>query len=93
MRLYLVVISSLLVASCGSTGIVKMESNTYMVAVKSAELGFVSGDGAKADAYIEANEFCQKQNKNVETIKVETRGSGLARSASAALEFKCVDSL
>lgn len=91
MRLLLVVMSGLLVASCGSTGVIKMDSDNYMVSVKSAEIGFVSGDGAKADAYIEANEFCQNQNKNVETIKVETRGSGLARSASATLEFKCVN--
>lgn len=81
---------SILLTAC-STGIVQMDANTYMVSVKSAEVGFVTGDGAKADAYKEANEFCQKQSKSVKTLNVSTKGSGLARAASANLEFTCID--
>lgn len=90
MRKHLLACSVFLVA-CGSTSVVQMDADQYMVSVKSAEIGFVSGDGAKADAYIEANEFCQSQGKSVETLNVKTRGSGLARSASATLEFRCID--
>lgn len=90
MKKYLLLMSLFLVA-CGSTGVVQMDADQYMVSVKSAEIGFVSGDGAKADAYIEANEFCRRQGKSVETLNVKTRGSGLARSASATLEFTCVN--
>ncbi|WP_212652756.1 hypothetical protein [Marinomonas sp. CT5] len=93
MRLFLVVLSSLLVASCGSTGVIKMDSDKYMVSVKSAKVGFVSAAEEKADAYQEANEFCAKQNKSVETSNLEMRDSGLMQSASATLEFKCVDPL
>lgn len=91
MKKAIYVFSGALLTACGSTGIIKMEADTYMVAVKSAEIGFVSGDGAKADAYQEANKFCETQKKSVETLNLETRGSGLARSASASLEFRCVE--
>ncbi|QUX98186.1 hypothetical protein C0J08_15105 [Marinomonas sp. CT5] len=64
-----------------------------MVSVKSAKVGFVSAAEEKADAYQEANEFCAKQNKSVETSNLEMRDSGLMQSASATLEFKCVDPL
>jgi hypothetical protein len=93
MRFFLVVISGLLVASCGSTGVIKMDADKYMVSVKSAKVGFVSAAEEKANAYQEANEFCAQQNKSVETSNLEMRDSGLMRSASATLEFKCVDSL
>ncbi|GAC27871.1 conserved hypothetical protein [Glaciecola pallidula DSM 14239 = ACAM 615] len=62
-----------------------------MVSVKSAKVGFVNAAEEKAEAYKEANTFCQKQNKEVETINLELRDAGLAQSASATLEFKCVE--
>jgi hypothetical protein len=75
---------------CASTGIVPMDKNTYMVAKRIAQIGFGSADGAKADVYQEANDFCAKQNKILETVKLEMIDSGFARSASASLQFRCV---
>ncbi len=62
-----------------------------MVSVKSAKVGFVNAAEEKVEAYKEANIFCQKQDKEVETINLELRDSGFAKSASATLEFKCVE--
>jgi hypothetical protein len=79
-----------ILSACGNTGVIKMEKDKYMVSVKSAKVGFVNAAEEKVEAYKEANAFCQKQGKEVETINLELRDSGLAQSASATLEFKCV---
>jgi hypothetical protein len=75
---------------CSNTGIVPRDANTYMIAVRNPKVGFTSADDEKAEVYQAANEFCAKQSKKVETLKLTTMGSGLGRSASASLEFRCV---
>ena len=79
-----------ILSACGNTGVIKMEKDKYMVSVKSAKVGFVNAAEEKVEAYKEANAFCKKQGKEVETINLALRDSGLAQSASATLEFKCV---
>jgi hypothetical protein len=76
---------------CGTTPIVKLEQNRYMVSRKAAKIGFVSAAEEKAVVYRLANEHCAMDGKEVKTIKLEERPSGLARQASASLEFECVE--
>lgn len=82
---------ALTLSACGSTGIIKMENNKYMISVKNAKLGFVNAAEEKAEAYHEANTFCNKNGESVETLNLEMRDSGAFQSASATLEFKCVN--
>lgn len=91
MKIIFLVLVTIILSSCSNTGVVKMEQNKYMVSVKSAKVGFVSAAEERAEAYKLANEFCSKQDKGVETLNVESRDSGAFQSASATLEFKCVD--
>lgn len=67
-----------------------MDRDTYMVAKRDAQVGFGPADGAKAYVYREANDFCAKQNKKVETVKLDMTNSGFGRPASASLQFLCV---
>ena len=90
MKYIALILGLTLIAGCGSTGIVKLEQDTYMISQKQAKVGFVSAAEEKAYVYKEANNFCGEQGKEVETIKLETRNSGFGRQASAMLEFKCV---
>ena len=90
MRNYNLILITLFISACGSTGVIQMENNKYMVSVKNAKVGFVSAAEEKADAYKEANEFCKSKGKSVETIDIQTRDSGAFQSASATLEFKCI---
>jgi len=85
------VILMLALTGCSSTGVVPMDKDTYMVSKRSAQIGFGPADGAKADVYREANEFCAKQNKKVETVALNMTDSGFARPARAEIQFKCVD--
>ena len=75
---------------CANTGIVPMDKGTYLIAKKSPQVGFGPPIGIKGEAYGEANEFCAKESKAVETVKLEETNSGFARSAAISLEFRCV---
>ena len=85
-----VLVLVLLVMGCSSTGVIPTGKDTYMVGKKDAQVGFGPSVAAKADVYNEANEFCAKQGRSVETVKLEMTNSGFARPASASLEFRCV---
>ncbi|WP_245644786.1 hypothetical protein [Hydrogenophaga flava] len=76
--------------ACANTGVVPMDKGTYLIAKKSPQVGFGPPIGIKGEAYTEANEFCSKDGKAVETIKLEETNSGFARSAAVSLEFRCV---
>jgi hypothetical protein len=81
-----------LLSSCASTGVVPIGDNTYMLSKKSAGCGFSSAEGTKSDLYIEANAYCAKQNKEIETVNANARdGVPFVRCASAELQFRCVN--
>lgn len=90
MRISIVALT-LILAGCSSTGIVPIDRDTYMVAKTSPACGFRSADGTKAKLYREANKFCAKKNRQIETVDVTGRnGIPFARCASAELRFRCV---
>ncbi len=66
-----------------------MDSWTYMIAKRSAQVGFGPPDSVKADVYREANDFCAKEQKQVETINLEVTNSGFARPGNVSLQFRC----
>lgn len=84
-----ILISAGLVA-CANTGIIPMDKGTYLIAKKSPQVGFGPPIGIKGEVYSEANEFCAKEGKAVETVKLEETNAGFARSAAISLEFRCV---
>jgi hypothetical protein len=86
---YTYILVALLLTACSSTGVVRMDSDTYMIAKRSAQAGFGPPDGVKADVYREANEFCSKENKKVETLNLDVTNSGFARPGNVSLEFRC----
>ena len=91
MKILVFILTMAVITGCGSTGVVQMEDNKVMVSVKKAKVGYVSAAEEKANAYRQANEFCANRDKSVETINLETIGSGSLRQASATLEFRCID--
>ena len=61
-----------------------MDKGTYLIAKKSPQVGFGPPIGIKGDAYTEANQFCAKDGKVVETLKLEETNSGFARAAAVS---------
>ena len=84
------VASFTLFVGCASTGVVATGKDTYLIAKKSPQVGFGPPIGIKGEAYTEANEFCTKEGKVVETLKLEQTNSGFARAAAVSLEFRCI---
>jgi hypothetical protein len=74
---------------CSSTGIVMTDAGQYMIAMKRQQFGFGPPHVIHAQVYREANEFCGKENKAVETIKLEVNNAGFARLGAVTLEFRC----
>ena len=91
---YLVIILiagfSFMFCGCASTGVVQVDKDTYMLGTRSPQCGFGPPIRLTGDVYREASAFCAKQNKKVQTIKLETTDSGWARSGSVSLHFRCV---
>jgi hypothetical protein len=90
MRRLMILLFVTLAAACSSTGIVPMDNDTYMVARRQPTVGFGTADGAKAEVYRQANDFCARRNLKVETVKLDTQDSGFGRPANASLQFRCV---
>ena len=74
---------------CASTGVVETDGGVYLIAKKSPQVGFGPPIGVRAEVYQEANEFCAKQSKSVETISLELTDAGFGRAAAASLQFRC----
>lgn len=75
---------------CASSGIVPMDSGVYLLSKKSPQLGFGPPIGIKGEVYAEANDFCARTGKSVQTTRYEETSASFARSAAVALEFRCV---
>jgi len=91
MRSVLTVMGAFLVLSaCTSSGVVPMDKGTYLISQRSAQIGIGPPVGVKAEVYLEANEFCAKQDKAVETVNLEMTDSMPARPGSVMLQFRCV---
>ncbi len=82
--------AALLLVGCASTGVVPMDKGTFLIGKKSAQVGFGPPIGVKGEVYTEANQFCAKEGKVVETVKLEETNSGFAKPAAVSLQFRCV---
>ena len=88
-RIFFVVAATATLAACASTGVVPMDAGTYLIAKKSPQVGFGPPIGIKGEAYAEANAFCGKDGRSVETIKLDETDSGFGRAAAVSLVFRC----
>lgn len=81
---------ALILSACASSGgPVPIGPDTYMLA-KPGDFLTVSGGSVKADLYREAGQFCAGQNKNLMPVSTDSRDAGVARYASAEIQFRCL---
>ena len=80
-----------LVGCAGVTDVVETGPDSYMIA-SHGTMGWSSGPAQKAQAFTQANDFCQKTGKVVEVITSNDSGNGgFGKISSAEVSFKCVD--
>ena len=78
-------------SGCASTGVVPISSDTFMIEKKSAAGVFGTAGGVTADIYVEANEYCKRSGKSVETVTLDVKeAKPFVRTGSATLHFKCI---
>jgi hypothetical protein len=86
-----VILLTLSLSACASTGIVATGDGVFMISKESAGCGFASAGGALAVVYKEANANCDGQGKKLETVNVYSKdGTPFVRCAETKLQFRCV---
>lgn len=88
--LILAIASAFLIVGCANTGVVPANGDTYIVSDRGPTVGFSPPIRQTANVFKQANDFCGQRNKQVEQVNLDQHDSGLARPASATLQFRCV---
>jgi hypothetical protein len=86
-----VIILALFLAGCATnSGIIPDGKDSYIVIVSGGHR-FTSSSDLKIDAYRDANAYCKKLDKQIETISERSIQAGvLTNSSEAELKFKCI---
>jgi hypothetical protein len=90
MKKIIILLSTLFIASCASTGVIPMDQDSYFIGKKDGSPGLGVSLSNKAEVYKEANAFCQKKNLEVKTLHVTTTPARPGQLGSTELQFKCV---
>jgi len=82
---------ALFLTGCATnSGIIPDGKDSYIVIVSGGHR-FTSSSDLKIDAYKEANAYCKKFDKHLETISERSIQAGVLTNASEAeLKFKCI---
>jgi hypothetical protein len=76
---------------CASSGVIPLDRGVYYISKSDARFGMGPPTAETiASVYKEANDFCNKNNREVERINNIYTDSGLGKTANFALEFRCV---
>lgn len=86
-----VIVLALFLTGCATySGVIPDGKDSYIV-IASGGHGFTSSGDLKIDAYKEANAYCMKLDKQLETISAKTIEAGiLTKFSEAELKFKCI---
>lgn len=85
------VLTVMLLTGCATnSGIIADGKDAYIVIVSGGNRFTSSGD-LKIEAYKDANAYCRKQDKQLETIfERAVQGGVLANASEVELKFKCI---
>ena len=84
------VLSVSLLTGCQSTGVIRMDQDSYMIGKKDGTPGLGVSLSNKAAVYREANDFCQLKGLEVKTMHLTITPAMPARLGSTELQFRCV---
>jgi hypothetical protein len=92
MRKIFILASIAMLGACANTGVVQMERGTYIISKDSAKFGGGISQAVRIEVYQEANAFCSKNGKFVETQDLLMAPGVPGRLGNVTLQFKCIDS-
>ena len=85
-----ITVTAFVLAGCASTGVIPVDSDSYMIGKKDGAPGLGVSLSNKAEVYREANDFCRAKGLEVKTLQVTTTPARPAQLGSTELQFKCV---
>ena len=80
----------MILGGCTSSGVISTESGGYTILKKGLHTGIGAPDAVKSSAYNEASKFCAKENKKVETLRLDITKSEFIGPVKLSLTFQCV---
>ena len=87
----ILVLTTVILAGCASSGPVQVGNNTYMITKQSAGGLAVPGVVVKGDIIGEANAFCSKSGKQTELVSSDSKNAiPFVRMSSAEITFRCI---
>ena len=86
---HLAILFIFLVGCATSSGVVPTGPDSFMVS-RSAPWGSANASTVLADCYQEANEFCAKDGKKMETVHTQTTPLYFGHRPEAQLDFMCL---
>lgn len=79
----------LVLSGCWSANFYPAEEGTYVFVKRSTKLGLAQPSSIEAEVYEEANRFCARQGKAVETVVLDTTKPTVAHPGKVSLRFRC----
>ena len=90
MKIIIISLFTLFIASCSSTGVIPMSQDSYFIGKKDGYPGIGISLSNKAEVYQEAHAFCNKKSLEVKTLRENTKPAMPGQLGSTELHFKCV---
>lgn len=81
---------ALLLSGCASSGVVPLSADKLMISKNTAKFGGGISASAASEVHEEANDFCAKQGKKVETVDLQLTPGRAGSLGNVTLQFKCI---
>lgn len=80
----------LLLSGCASSGVVPLSGDKFMISKNTAKVGGGISASATSEVLGEANDFCAKQGKKVETLDLQLTPGRFGSMGNVTLQFRCI---
>ena len=87
---YISFVLILLLSGCASSGVVPLTADKFMISKNTAKFGGGISASAASEVHEEANEFCAKQGKKMETVDLQLTPGRAGSLGNVTLQFKCL---
>ncbi len=81
---------ALLLTGCASSGVVPLTTDKFMISKNTAKFGGGISAAAASEVHEEANDFCSKQGKKMETVDLQLVPGRAGSLGNVTLQFRCV---
>lgn len=87
---YISLALALMLSGCASSGVVPLTADKFMISKNTVKFGGGISASAAAEVHEEANSFCTKQGKKVETVDLQLSPGRAGSAGSVTLQFRCI---